>query len=98
MKKVKKKRDEEKMRELVLLIISRQPGLSIVELEKTLFRIDFDAYAGTGQSVTGYSYIKRKRGCAPYGLLALLRRMVIQGEIGLVGRKLKAVEKESGNE
>src|SRR5437762_10146808 len=62
------KPDDEKLRELILLIVSRSeddPTFGSVKLNKLLFYCDFSAYLTYGKPITGQEYFSLKQGPAP---------------------------------
>jgi hypothetical protein len=58
------------------------PGrLGAVRLNKTLWYTDVTSYKMNGVSVTGESYVKRKKGPVPAQILATLRELKDEGKI-----------------
>ena len=70
--------DEQKLRELILLIArssERDEHFGATKLNKILFYSDFWAYRKLGRSITGEVYRKLEHGPAPKRLLPVVRRM-----------------------
>src|SRR5437868_742907 len=83
-KRAKFKPDDEKLRELILLIASRSEGdpkFGKVKLNKLLFHCDFSAYLTFGQPITGQEYFALKQGPAPRRFLPVTKKMRDKGEL-----------------
>lgn len=50
-----------KLRELILYIVRKLPGVDETTLKKILYYSDFMAYAKTGESITGEVYWKEPK-------------------------------------
>jgi uncharacterized phage-associated protein len=94
---VKHVADDEKLRELILLISQESEGdapFGSVKLNKLLFYVDFLAFTQFGKPVTGQEYQRLPNGPAPRRLLPLTKQMEGRGEFAIAqreffGRQLK---------
>ncbi len=50
--------DEEKLKEFMIYVLDKRGPCTLDELSTILFIIDMKAYAETGKSITGSTYIK----------------------------------------
>jgi hypothetical protein len=85
------KRDDAKLKELILLLARESEGLphfGATKLNKELFYTDFLAYLNYGQAVTGHEYFALERGPAPRYKMAIIHEMVEAGELAV--RKTEA--------
>jgi hypothetical protein len=81
--------DPERFEDLVLFIawtMRENPRFGRTKLAKTLFYVDFDAYAGEGQSLTGATYEHREHGPVPPDLDAVEQKLVLRGRADLHSR------------
>jgi len=89
--------DDEKLRELILLISQASEGdapYGSVKLNKLLFYVDFLAFTQFGKPVTGQEYQRLPNGPAPRRLVPLTKQMEHDGEFAIArrdffGRQLK---------
>jgi Protein of unknown function (DUF4065) len=80
------KRDDDKLRELILLLARQSEGddtFGAVKLNKELFYSDFLAYLHFGQSITGHDYIALERGPAPKYKMEIIDGMVKRGDLAV---------------
>jgi hypothetical protein len=85
------KRDDTKLKELILLLARESEGdphFGATKLNKELFYTDFLAYLNFGQAVTGHDYIALERGPAPKYKMAAIHAMVKAGDLAV--RKTEA--------
>lgn len=76
--------ESDRLEELILYIASRMEqdqhvGRGRIKLAKLLYRIDFEAYARWGQSVSGTRYHADRLGPVPSGELLATRDLIAQG-------------------
>jgi len=82
-KRAKFKPDDDKLRELILLITlrsERDPTFGSVKLNKLLFYCDFSAYLTYGKPITGQEYFSLKQG-APRQMKPITDRMEEEREL-----------------
>jgi hypothetical protein len=76
--------DNDKMRELILLICKRSvrdPRFGATKLNKLLFDVDFLAYRRLGKPITGCAYQKLANGPAPLHLVPVRESMIKAGDL-----------------
>lgn len=81
--------DEQKFRELVILIADRcadDPSFGATKLNKLLFFCDFFAYANLGQPITGATYQRLDWGPAPKRLLPVQSDLQRDGAVQVIRR------------
>jgi len=81
-----RRRSDEKLKELVLLIASRCEGdatFGATKLNKLLFYADFLAYLNFGRSITGQEYFALQQGPAPKRLVPIIKKMQQDGELAI---------------
>ena len=82
-----KGRDGSRLRELLLYVAEQSAHddhCGAVKTNKILFWADFFAYAISGESITGTTYVRRKFGPVPKNLVPEREKMIANGEIDLV--------------
>jgi hypothetical protein len=75
--------DDEKLRELILLVSEwshADPKFGAIKLNKLLFHADFCAFLTYGTPITGQEYFKLSQGPAPRHLKPLTEAMIKKGE------------------
>jgi hypothetical protein len=75
--------DDEKLRELILLIAEwcqADPKFGAIKLNKLLFHADFSAFLTHGQPITGQEYFKLPQGPAPRRLKSITEAMIKKNE------------------
>jgi len=80
------KPDDEKLKELILLIARESEGdvhFGAVKLNKELFYSDFLAYLHFGKAITGHEYIALERGPAPRYKMGIIHHMVEDGDLAI---------------
>ena len=70
------RRSPNKMQELILYIASSVEDLTFAKLCCLLYISDFTMYKNFGRSITGFNYYKKVELIYPYGLKAILARMI----------------------
>ncbi len=83
-KRSKFKPDDDKLKELILLVSLRSekdPTFGSVKLNKLLFYCDFSAYLTFGAPITGQEYFALKQGPAPRRMLPLTDKMLEEHEL-----------------
>jgi hypothetical protein len=84
-----KKKDDTRLRELILYIAERcqyQEKFGATKLNKVLFYSDFLAYAKFGKPITGEEYFKLQYGPAPKRMVPVQEKMERAGDIVIVKR------------
>jgi Protein of unknown function (DUF4065) len=84
--KVKKAGDDEKLKELILILARESegdPNFGAVKLNKELFYCDFLAYQHLGKSITGQEYIALERGPAPKYKTTIIHEMTKAGDLAI---------------
>jgi len=82
--------DDSKLRELILYIADKCQVHNLfgkVKLNKILFFSDFLYYQRTGESITGFTYIKQEMGPVPYRMWEIIEEMRAAGELAIVPRQ-----------
>jgi hypothetical protein len=82
--------DDDKMRELILLIAQASEGdapFGATKLNKLLFYIDFQAFVDLGAPITGHEYQRLPNGPAPKQLIPISKRMQANKECAIAERK-----------
>ena len=82
--------DDEKMRELILLIAQASEGdapFGATKLNKLLFYVDFIAYRQFGKSITGHEYQRLPNGPAPRLMVPLTKSMESRRECVFADRR-----------
>jgi hypothetical protein len=77
------RRNEKKMRELILLVAEltkEDPSAGAIKLNKILFHADFRAYLKLGQPITGHPYVHREFGPAPKDLRPIRASLQREGD------------------
>jgi len=85
-KKIEKKGDDEKLKELILMLAHQSegdPNFGAVKLNKELFYCDFLAYLHLGKSITGQQYIALERGPAPKYKTTIVHEMEQAGDLAV---------------
>lgn len=78
--------DDDKFRELILLIARKSEGdprFGAVKLNKLLFYADFLAYMELGKPITGQEYFALRQGPAPRHMFPIREQMKRDGEIAV---------------
>lgn len=86
----KQQANDEKMRELILLISQESEGdapFGAIKLNKLLFYADFIAYRQLGQPITGHEYMRLPNGPAPRKLVPIREQMEAAGELAISTRQ-----------
>jgi hypothetical protein len=90
--------DRAKFKELLLYVASRllgDPSFGSVKLNKVLFFSDVVHYASYGNSITGATYVRHRRGPAPKGLTEIQQELVRDGDADLAvlqnGRRVQKI-------
>lgn len=76
--------DDDKLRELILLIAewsAADPKFGSIKLNKLLFHCDFSAYLTYGAPITGQEYFALKQGPAPRRLVPITEQMKKKEEL-----------------
>jgi hypothetical protein len=84
MKRKKKRPDDEKLRELILLISEwsqSDPKFGAIKLNKLLFHSDFSAFLTFGEPITGQDYFALPQGPAPRRLKPVTEKMKKEEEL-----------------
>jgi hypothetical protein len=79
--------EEDKLKELLLYVAQRLFGTSkngSIKLNKILFFSDAYAYAITGKPITGVTYIRRRFGPAPQGIVDIQNKLSMAGDAEIV--------------
>jgi hypothetical protein len=80
------KPDDEKLKELILLLARESegdPNFGATKLNKELFYTDFLAYLNFGQAVTGHEYMALERGPAPRYKMGIIHHMIEDGDLAI---------------
>jgi uncharacterized phage-associated protein len=87
--------DPARFEDLVLFIawtMRDEPRFGRLKLAKTLFYVDFDAYAGEGESITGSTYEHWEHGPFPPQLYDVERKLVREGRATIKDPQYKGDE------
>ena len=85
-----RKHDDQKLKELILLIASQSQEdatFGAVKLNKLLFYSDFLAHLSLGRSITGHDYFALQQGPCPKRLVPIVDEMQRDGELAVYEMK-----------